>query len=154
DPVMTQMSMGANIPLTANNVRASLRWTGGPGVPDVDVSALLLDESGEVASDADFVFYNQPNHYSGSVRIAGKTPPPQASDSIDVALSQVPAATERIVLPASADGGPFGQVPDLQMVLSDLASGQPLAYFPIGATMETAMVSAELYRRSGAWKFR
>ena len=64
DPVMTQMSMGSNIPLPATNVRASLRWTGGPGIPDVDVSALLLDEDGEVASDADFVFYNQPNHYS------------------------------------------------------------------------------------------
>jgi stress response protein SCP2 len=51
--------MGGNSELTAHAVRPSLRWSGGPGVPDVDASALLLGADGEVSSDADFVFYNQ-----------------------------------------------------------------------------------------------
>ncbi len=65
-------------------VPASRTWTHRP---------CLLDEDGEVGSDADFVFYNQPQHYSGAVRMAGKTPPPQASDSVDVDLARVPADT-------------------------------------------------------------
>jgi stress response protein SCP2 len=151
---MTQMSMGGNIAVPAATVRATLRWTAGPGVPDVDASGLLLEDNGEVGSDSDFVFYNQPVHHSGSVRLGEQTPPPQASESIDVYLSGVPADCQRIVFAASADGGTFGQVPDLQLVLSDLASGQPIAFFPMQATGETAFVSAELYRREGGWKFR
>jgi len=151
---MTQMSMGSNLPVGAAAVRATLRWTGGPGVPDVDCSALLLEESGEVGSDADFVFYNQPEHYSGTVRMVAKTPPPLAADSVDVDLARVPGEYQRIVLAASADGGTFGQVPDLQLQLTDLATGQPIASFPMRAGAETAFLSAELYRRDGQWRFR
>ncbi|GAA4997587.1 hypothetical protein GCM10025734_30170 [Kitasatospora paranensis] len=62
------MAKGANIPLTAAAVRAVLRWTAAPGAPEVDVSALLVAAGGKVRSDADFVFYNQPEHPSGAVR--------------------------------------------------------------------------------------
>ncbi len=151
---MTQMSMGSNITIPVPSVRATLSWTAGPGIPDVDVSALLLEDSGEVGSDSDFVFYNQPAHYSGAVQLAGKTPAPQASEWIEVDLGRVPADYPRIVLAASADGGTFGQVPNLQVLLSDLASGQPIATFPMQASAETAFVCAEIYRRDGAWKFR
>ncbi len=152
--LMTTMAMGANLPIPVPAVRASLHWTGGPGIPDVDASALLLLDSGQVGSDADFVFYNQAQHASGAVRMAGKTPAPRASDSIDVDLTRVPAQYQRIVLAASADGGTFGQVPELQLVLTDAASGQPVASFPMRADIETAFVSAEIYRRNNAWRIR
>jgi stress response protein SCP2 len=61
---------------------------------------------------------------------------------------------ERVVLAASADGGAFGQVPGLRLVLTDLTGGAVLAEFPIAAADETAMISGELYRRDGRWKFR
>ncbi len=146
--------MGSNVPIEAPTVRAALRFSAGPGIPDVDASALLLDESGNVATDADFVFYNQPEHPSGAVRMAGKMPPPQASDQIDIDLARVPGNVTRVVLAASADGGTFGQVPSLEMVLQDLASGTVIATFPMQAGAETAFVSAEIYRRNGQWKFR
>ena len=63
---------GSNVPLEATTVRAVLRWTPGPGVPDVDASALLLGLDGRVRSDEDFVFYNQPRHPSGKVWRLGK----------------------------------------------------------------------------------
>ncbi|MEO9140048.1 MAG: TerD family protein [Jatrophihabitans sp.] len=154
DPDMNQMGMGSNIEVVAIAVRASLRWTGGAAVPDIDASAILLGENGQVASDADFVFYNQPQHYSGSVRMSGKTAPPQACDQVDIDLTRVPITVTRIVLAASADGGTFGQVPDLQLILTDLGSEQPIAWFPMQAGLETAFVTAELYRRNGAWRFR
>ena len=148
---MTTMAKGANIPVGAHAVRAVLSWTSGPGVPDVDASALLLQESGRVASDADFVFYNQPQHPSGAARHLGKS---GSSDGLEISLTQVSPDVDRIVLAASADGGTFGQVPGLHLSLSDATSGAPLADFPMSASNETAFVTGELYRRGGAWKFR
>ncbi|WAX57617.1 TerD family protein [Jatrophihabitans cynanchi] len=150
---MTQMSKGSNLPVTQRAVRATLQWSAGPGVPDVDASALLLQENGKVASDADFVFYNQPQHASGSVRHAGKSLGAQAADAIDIELDRVPASVDRIVLAASADGGTFGQVPALQLVLAD-GSGAEIASFAMSAANEAAFVGGELYRRGGSWKFR
>ncbi|HEY2041472.1 MAG TPA: TerD family protein [Jatrophihabitans sp.] len=151
---MTQLSKGANIALSAPSIRAELNWSGGTGVPDVDASALLLGESGKVSSDADFVFYNQAQHTSGSVRHVGKTTGAQFSDVIEVDLARVPASIDRIVLAASADGGTFGQVPGLKLVIADLRTGAELATFPMTASAETAFVGGELYRRNDAWKFR
>jgi stress response protein SCP2 len=122
-----------------------------PGAPDVDASALLLQPSGRVAGDEDFVFYNQPRHAGGAVRHAGKN---GATDAIEVVLSSLPADVDRVVFAASADGGTFGQVPGLRLTLRDRTSGSPLAVFPMAATSETALLSGELYRRSGQWKFR
>lgn len=151
---MTSMTKGGNLPVTAATVRVTLFWSGGDGVPDVDASALLLQDNGKVASDHDFVFYNQPEHPTGRVKHAGKQTGPASYDVIDLDLSGLPDTVTRIALAASADGGSFGQVPGLRLVLSDLASGADLASFAMTASEETAFVTGELYRREGGWKFR
>ena len=148
---MTTMSMGANVAVPTDSVRAQLTWTAGPGVPDVDASALLLQQTGHVSSDDDFVFYNQPRDPSGAVRHVGKQ---GSSDTLEIALDRLPAGVDRVVLAASADGGTFGQVPELLLSISEVSSGTVLARFPMSATNETAFVSGELYRRGGGWKFR
>jgi stress response protein SCP2 len=148
---MTTLTKGANVPVDAAAVRAQLFWRGGPGVPDVDGSALLLRADGRVESDDDFVFYNQPRHPSGTVRHAGKA---GTTDTVEVDLAALPGEVERVVLAASADGGPFGRVPQLRLVLSDAATGTLLADFAIAADTETALLSGEFYRRAGRWKFR
>lgn len=148
---MTTIAKGANLPVAAPAVRARLSWSAGPGVPQVDGSALLLGADGRVASDDDFVFYNQPRHPSGAVRHGGKS---GALDTVEVDLAALPGTVDRVLLAASADGGTFGQVPGLRLVLADGATDAALATFEITATDETAMVTGELYRRSGQWKFR
>lgn len=148
---MTAISKGGNCPVDVATVRAVLSWNGGPGVPDVDASALLLQESGRVSGDEDFVFYNQPQHASGAVRHLGKQ---GSADALDIQLGMVPATVERVVLAASADGGTFGQVPGLRLTLSDAASGTPVAVYDMTAGTETAILGGELYRRNGLWKFR
>ncbi|MFI2347983.1 TerD family protein [Streptomyces sp. NPDC019443] len=149
------MLKGANTPVPAQHVRVELGWRTGPGAPDVDASALLL-ASGKVRSDADFVFYNQPSHASGAVRHEGKqSAPDNVTDLLSVDLARVEPAIEKIVLAASADGGSFGQVPGLYIKVLDAASGAEIArYDSQDATVETAFVLGELYRRQGAWKFR
>lgn len=152
---MTTMSKGANIPLTADVVRAVLSWTPGSGVPDVDVSALLLTDAGRVRSDDDFVFYNQPAHHEGAVRHLGKSTSGECQqDAVEVDLAALRPAVDRVVLAASTDDSTFGAVPGLLLVLTDARTGVELARFPMGAGTETAFVSGELYRRSGSWKFR
>ncbi|MEU5779356.1 TerD family protein [Streptomyces venezuelae] len=150
------MSKGSNVPVPAPAVRIELGRGSGAGVPDADASALLLSPSGKVRSDADFVFYNQPAHASGAVRHEGKTTTGTGvSDVLNVDLARVEPEIETVVLAASADGGTFGQVPGLYIRVLDAANGAELArYDSADATVETAFVLGELYRRQGAWKFR
>ncbi|MEV5016345.1 VWA domain-containing protein [Streptomyces sp. NPDC053780] len=155
----TSLSKGANLAVDSPAVRIELAWAAGPGVPEIDASALLLTSAGRVRDDGDFVFYNQPRHVSGAVGHLGKRGGPGApagvtTDSVEVDLVSVEPAVERIVLCASADGGTFGRVPGLSMRLLDAASGTELARFDMTAGTETALVGGELYRRQGKWKFR
>ncbi|MCM2422978.1 VWA domain-containing protein [Streptomyces sp. RKAG293] len=146
------LGKGANVPVAASAVRAVLTWGAGPGVPDVDASALLLTEAGRVRSDADFVFYNQPEHPMGAVRHVGSAA--SGEDVIDVDLGRIEPGIGRVLLGASADGGTFGQVPGLRLRLLDLATDAELARFDMTATTETAFLGGELYRRGDGWKFR
>ncbi|MEU5765062.1 TerD family protein [Streptomyces asoensis] len=149
------MSKGSNVPVPTTALRVELGWRSGPGIPDADASALLL-VGGKVRSDADFVFYNQPAHSSGAVRHEGKRDAGgQVTDSLLVDLARVEPAIETVVLAASADGGSFGRVPGLYIEVRDADRGTVVARFDsTGATVETAFVLGEFYRRQGAWKFR
>ncbi|MFF7632015.1 TerD family protein [Kitasatospora sp. NPDC008050] len=154
------MAKGANISLTAAAVRAVLRWSAATGAPDLDASALLLDAAGKVRSDADFVFYNQPRHPSGTVRHLPKHQAPghqEITDTIEVDLGKLSAEVHRVVLAGSVEGGDFRAVHGLRVLLYDAAApgGEPLAEFPVNESEPvSALVCAELYRRDGGWKFR
>ncbi|MFE6925171.1 TerD family protein [Nocardia sp. NPDC057663] len=148
------MMKGANVAVPASAVRVEVGWQSGAGVPDADVSALLLAGT-KVRSDDDFVFYNQAVHPSGAVRHEGKQQGHIVIDALSVNLAQVESQIETIVLAASADGGTFGQFHGLYIRVIDAAGGAQVARFDsTGATTETAFVLGELYRRQGAWKFR
>ncbi|MFF4266140.1 TerD family protein [Streptomyces virginiae] len=154
------MQKGSNIPVAAVAVRAVLRWTGGPEVPDVDASALLVGPDGRVRSDEDFVFYNQPRHPSGAVWRLGKKQIGDAiTDAVQADLRTVTPTVDRILVVASAEDVPFQRVHDLRILLYDATAtggSEPLAYFDVrpetGA--ETALICGELYRRGEGWKFR
>ncbi|MEU4355993.1 TerD family protein [Streptomyces virginiae] len=154
------MQKGSNIPVAPVAVRAVLRWTGGPEVPDVDASALLVGPDGRVRSDEDFVFYNQPRHPSGAVWRLGKKQVGDAiTDAVQADLRAVTPAVDRILVVASAEDVPFQRVRDLRILLYDATAtggAEPLAHFDVrpetGA--ETALICGELYRRGDGWKFR
>ncbi|MEU9004249.1 TerD family protein [Streptomyces sp. NPDC048551] len=146
---------GANVPVDSARVRVELGWRGGPGAPEVDVSALLLTTAGKVRSDEDFVFYNHLVHHSGAVRHEGRRQDGAGVlETVSVTLSAVEQEIGTVVLAASTDAT-FGQVSGLFVRVLDAESGVETARFdPTGATSETAFVLGELYRRGGAWKFR
>ncbi|MER7927842.1 TerD family protein [Streptomyces sp. NPDC096057] len=153
------MLKGSNVPLEATTVRAVLRWTPGQGVPDVDASALLLGPAGQVRSDEDFVFYNQPRHPSGKVWWLGKKRVAEGpTDTIQTDLAGVESEVSRILVVASAEDNTFDRVQGLRILLYDagVAEGEPLLYFDIKPETgeETALICGELYRRGDGWKFR
>ncbi|MEW1724251.1 TerD family protein [Streptomyces sp. NPDC093109] len=153
------MLKGSNVPLDAMAVRAVLHWSPGPGVPDVDASALLLGPGGRVRSDEDFIFYNQPRHPSGLVRRLPKKQVGEAlTDSVEADLVGLDPSVEQVVLAASSDGASFQHVEDLRILLYDAGSpdGEPLAAFDVRPETgeETAIICGELYRRGDGWKFR
>ncbi|MFJ8696889.1 TerD family protein [Streptomyces roseolilacinus] len=155
-----EMLKGSNVPLDVAAVRAVLCWTPGPGVPDVDASALLLGLDGRVRSDEDFVFYNQPRHPSGAVRrLPKKRVEDGLTDTVEVDLAGLEQSVDQVVVAASSDGDTFVHVPDLRIVLYDAAAGEgaeALASFHVRPETgeETAMICGELYRRGEGWKFR
>ncbi|GHH33812.1 stress response protein SCP2 [Streptomyces candidus] len=160
------MLKGANVPLDATAVRAVLRWTPGPGIPDVDASALLVGPDGRVRADEDFVFYNHVRHPSGLVRKLSKKRIPEGNtDTVVADLSSLAldASVDRVVVAASLDvesfeGATFEHVRDLRILLYDatVAGAEPLAVFDVKPETgeETAVICGEVYRRGEGWKFR
>ncbi|WP_327300591.1 TerD family protein [Streptomyces goshikiensis] len=158
---MREISKGANVSLTAlsedaGSVVVSLGWSSSSGAGDADVSVLLVGEDGKVRSENDFYFYNNPAAADGSVQLLGKTPTESGDeDRIGVDLTAVPEEVARIVVAASQYGGTrFGDLDGLRMTVAD-RSGEPLVGFSIDdASVETAFIFGELYRRGEEWKFR
>ncbi|QGZ53000.1 TerD family protein [Streptomyces sp. QHH-9511] len=158
------MVKGANVGLAAlsedtGSVIVSLSWSSATGDGDADVSVLLLDSSGKVRSDSDFYFYNHPAADDGSVQLLGKTPTENGSeDRISLDLTAVPHEVTSIVVAASqysAHGATrFGDLDDLRLTLADRAGETLLGFSISDATVETAFIFGELYRRNEEWKFR
>jgi stress response protein SCP2 len=108
---------------------------------EVDLVALLLDDCGQVSSDADFVFYNAPRHPSGSVTLTEK--------ALSLDLRLVPAAVERIIVAANSDGG--GQLDNLTVLVE---SDEKLTFAPSSLSGLPTAVLLEVYRRGGGWRVR
>ncbi|MGW4703955.1 TerD family protein [Streptomyces sp. NPDC004285] len=155
---MTEIVKGGNLPVPGQVWRiAVVRRAAGDGVPEVDASALLLDAEGRVRGDGDLVFYNQPAHASGAVRLLGQARDEEqrVADWLEIDTARVEPGVRRIVITASSEDGTFGRVPDLHIRTMSAATGEQLALYEVDdASTETAFVLGEFYRRDGAWKFR
>ncbi|MGN9791323.1 TerD family protein [Streptomyces sp. OZ13] len=154
---MTRMVKGANVPAPVEPLQIAVCRGRAPGAPVVDVSALLVAADGRVRGDADLVLAGRPHHPSGAVRHLGTAPDdggPLLADWLWLDLAGVEPGVDRVVVAASADGGPFGRVPGLDIRVTTM-TGAPVAYFGVDdATTETAFVLGEFYRHRGGWKFR
>jgi stress response protein SCP2 len=137
----------------------------GPGSPEaaaagLDVCALLLDADGWVWGDADLVFYGQPAHPSGAVRI-GDPAAGTAGDiegrtayRLEIDLPAVEPGVDRVVVAASSDSGAVGDLgePALEAFAPD---GESVVRYEVNGTEGgTAFVFGEFYRRAHGWKFR
>lgn len=131
---------------------------------DLDASAFLLDTSGKVRGESDFIFYNQLRSPDGSVEHTGdnRTGAGAGDDEvIKVDLSRVPAYVDKIAFTvtihdAQARAQNFGQVGNSFIRVVNEVTGAEVVRYDLteDASVETAMIFAELYRNNGEWKFR
>ncbi|BCJ63241.1 TerD family protein [Polymorphospora rubra] len=137
---------GQNAPLTVARLRVTVE-TPGPA----DLSALLLTDSGRVRTDADFVFYNQPDGPGVSCRPVAGQP-----ECVEVDLGAVPADVGKVLVAVSVDASAptLGAGPEPVARISG-ADGVAVATFVVtGLDSERAVIAWEFYRRAGAWKIR
>lgn len=152
---MTDLAKGQNARLDGlgQQLLATLRWPAG-GL-DADLCALLCDSTLRVGSDADLVFYNQPSSPNCAVVHVGKSTsaPGQVSDAVSVDLAALPAQVTSVVLCASVDAGCLGQLGPVSIEIT--GDGADCLRYVVGpASVETALLVAELYLRHGTWKLR
>jgi len=165
------LSKGANVSLTAvspglSAVVVGFGWdarsTSGDRL-DLDACALLCS-GGQVVSDAHVVFFNNKASPDGAVEHAGDELTGEGDgddERLRVDLDRVPAAVDTIVFPVTIDdarrrGQSFRQVRHAYVRVLDQAGGAEVVRYDLAgdATVETAMVFAELYRHGQEWKFR
>lgn len=166
------LQKGQKIDLTKGNTGLSklvvgLGWdtnkySGGEDF-DLDAAAFLLDESGKVVRDTDFVFYNHLRHESGAVEHLGDNLTGEGEgddEQIKVDLSKVPSEYQKIAFTvtiheAEARKQNFGQVSNAFIRIVNEDNGQELLRFDLSEdfSVETAVIFAELYRHAGEWKF-
>ncbi|AOJ64804.1 chemical-damaging agent resistance protein C [Burkholderia ubonensis] len=131
---------------------------------DLDASAFLLGANGKVRGDADFIFYNQLKSPDGSVEHTGdnRTGAGDGDDEvIKVDLSRVPADVDKVAFTvtihdADARKQNFGQVGNSFIRIVNETNGAEVVRYDLAedASVETAMIFAELYRHNNEWKFR
>jgi tellurium resistance protein TerD len=166
------LSKGQKVDLTKGNagldqIMAGLGWDtnkyDGGHEFDLDVSVFMTGESGKVAGDTDFIFYNNPQDAAGSVVYSGdnRTGEGEGDDeSVKITLSKVPAATQKIAFTvtiheAESRSQNFGQVSNAYIRIVNLANNEELIRYDLGEdySVETAIVVGELYRHGAEWKF-
>ncbi|WP_410875437.1 vWA domain-containing protein [Nocardia sp. A7] len=132
---------GQNAGLDSDEVVLSVR-----GGVAADLSALLVTEAGKVRSDADFVFFNQPQ--APGVRLSGA--------GLEVSLAAVPPeiAQLRAVITVAVDGDTFGTAGAPVASIADRAGNVLHEYVIDGLDSESVVIALELYRRGEQWKVR
>ncbi|WEB43598.1 TerD family protein [Streptomyces yunnanensis] len=149
-------------------VTVGLGWNGADAPApdwDLDLSALLCDESGKVLSDRHFVFYNNLRSPDGSVWHTGDSinggDGGGDDEQILVCLSTVPAEVARIVFPVSIHEAEkreqcFGQVRDAFVRVTNQEDRREVARCNLSedASAQTAVLFGEVYRDGPEWKFR
>ncbi len=131
---------------------------------DLDSSAFLLAESGQVASGNDFIFFNNLKSADGSVQHMGDnlTGAGAGDDEvINVDLDRVSQNVKRMafavtIYEAEKRGQNFGMVTNAYIRIINRDNGTEIARYDLGEdySMETAMVFGEVYRYNTEWKFK
>ena len=166
------LTKGGNVNLSKEapnltNIAVGLGWnpraTDGQAF-DLDAIAFLVNESGKVRSDADFIFFNNLKSSDGSVEHTGdnRTGEGDGDDEvIKVDLTKVPADVSKVVFCAVIYDGQarnqnFGQVANAYIRIVNTQGGAEVARYDLSedSSTETAMIFGELYKNNGEWKFR
>ncbi|MGW0906194.1 CAP domain-containing protein [Streptomyces sp. NPDC002853] len=136
---MNELVAGGNVPLPDGAV--TLRVPG-----PFDLSVIVTGDSGKVAGDGDFVFYNQPA--TSGARLQG--------DTVTVDGRRLRAGASRVTVAVSPaePGTPLGRLPGIALQVHGPGGGLVARFTPPRPDRETVLLLAEIYRRGSGWKLR
>jgi len=131
---------------------------------DLDGAVFLLNTSGKVRSDSDFIFYNNLKSADGSIVHSGDntTGAGEGDDEfVTIDLSKVPADIDKVVLGVTIHDAEtrrqnFGMVGKAFIRCVNNANNQEVARYDLSedSSTEAAMIFGEIYRNGADWKFR
>jgi tellurite resistance protein TerA len=146
---------GQNCPLPTAALHISVIQAHTPPGLSVDVSAFLLNAQGKVATDNDFVFFNQPIRSDQGIQLETE------SGRFTCHLDRTAASVQKIAFAMTiADGLSKGQnfsaLKNVTLLVKDFLTGLEIASFSLDTqpNKETALIVAELYRHQDKWKLR
>ena len=166
------LSKGSNVSLSKEapgltTVNIGLGWdtraTDGSGF-DLDASVFIVNETGKVRSDGDFVFYNNKAGADGAVTHQGDNTTGEGDGDDEVVvvnLDKLPADVAKMnfcvtIHDADARKQSFGMVTNAYIRVVNATGGAEIARYDLSedASTETAMIFGELYRHGAEWKFK
>jgi tellurium resistance protein TerD len=131
---------------------------------DLDGAVFLLNTTGKVRSDSDFVFYNNLKSVDGSIVHSGdnRTGAGDGDDeSVTIDLARVPADVDKIAVcvtihEADTRRQSFGQVSKAFIRCVNANGNTEIARYDLSedGSTEAAMIFGEVYRAGADWKFR
>lgn len=132
-----------------------LGWKAQSGM-ELDASAFLLGTGGRVNREDDFIFYGNPKSVNGAVALCDGS---EDQQQFELEFSAIPVDVERIaftitIYDAISRGQTFHQVSDMYLRILQPVTSIEIIRFPlINFSVENSIVSGELYRHKGEWKF-
>lgn len=166
------LTKGGNVNLSKEapsltNMTVGLGWnpraTDGQAF-DLDAVAFLVNDTGKVRADSDFIFFNNLKSSDGAVEHTGDNRTGEGDgddETIKVDLTRLLADVSKVIFCAVIYDGQsrkqnFGQVSNAYIRIVNANGGSEVARYDLSedSSTETAMVFGELYRHNGEWKFR
>lgn len=130
---------------------------------DLDASIFMVSKSGKVENDADFIFYNNLKHSSGSIIHTGdnRTGEGEGDDeAVKIDFSKIPDNIDKLAVAvtiheADIRSQNFGQVENAFVRLVDEVSNEEILRYDLSEdfSIETAVVFAEIYKKDSQWRF-
>jgi len=168
--MVISLSKGQKVDLTKTNpgltkVMVGVGWDtnkyDGGNDFDLDSSVFLLSASGKVASDSDFIFYNNTIGGNGSVEHSGDNLTGEGDgddETVNVDLTKVPSTVEKVTFTVTIHDAEnrnqnFGMVSNAYIRI--VSGNEEIIRYDLGEdfSIETALVVGELYRNGAEWKF-
>jgi stress response protein SCP2/predicted type IV restriction endonuclease len=153
-----ELKKGANAPIHDDHVLIGIGWEA-DGPWDIDASAFLVDASGKVRNDRDFIFYNQTATPCGGITLDANPGSDQRLfrarlDRVHEDISKV-VFTVTIGTDVDANGSPHCGMLGRLCIRVVQADGDELLRFDLtDIGQERALMMGDLYRHQGIWKFR
>lgn len=114
---------------------------------EIDTSVFLLNATGKVSGDDDFIFFNQPATANRSVVLHSTS----HASTVSLDLTKIAASVSKIAITMVIDGdATLAALNSIHFSADNIAQFNPETH----GRSEKALILAEVYRHNGGWKLR